>query len=250
VDRRAGLLIAAVRSTVRSPRRVLRAAARAPLEVEASERIEALPRFELADLLDGASDISVRLAPGDTRHSWSLGAAEQFVLQALIQSRGCKTAFEIGTFNGGTTRLLAETLPEDGRVWTLDLPPVDFDESQGPEGFAGADVGAAYRSSAAVGKITQLLGDSTRFDFGPYEGTIDLVLVDGGHEYENGASDTRAALRLVRQGGVIVWDDFEQYWHGLVNGICDAMGDRPFGRLAGTSLAVYVDEGATNPDMR
>lgn len=40
-------------------------------------------------------------------------------------------------------------------------------------------------------------------------------------------------------GGVVVWDDFEPYWHRLVNGICDEMGGRTFCRLAGTSLAVY-----------
>src|SRR4051794_31186279 len=138
VDRRVRLLKAALRAAARSPRAVARSAARLPLELEVAERIAALPQFELAALAGESTDISVHLAPSDSRHSWSLGAAEQFVLQTLIQARACRTAFEIGTFNGGTTRLLAESLPDDGRVWTLDLPPADFDESQGPDGFAGA----------------------------------------------------------------------------------------------------------------
>ena len=68
------------------------------------------------------------------------------------------------------------------------------------------------------------------------------MLVDAGHEYENGVADTLNALRIVRPGGIILWDDFEPYWHGLVRGICDAMESRKLCRLAGTALAVYVAE--------
>jgi len=111
--------------------------------------------------------------------------------------------------------------------------------SQAPAGFAGSEVGVAYRDSAHAYKITQLLGDSSDFDFSRYEGSADLVLVDAGKEYANGIADTRAALSLVRPGGIVLWDDFEPYWHGFVNGICDAMRGRRLCRLAGTALAVY-----------
>ena len=87
-----------------------------------------------------------------------------------------------------------------------------------------------------------MLGDSLEYDFAPYAGQADVVLVDGGHEYVNGLADTRTALQLVKPGGVILWDDFKPFWYGLVNGICDGMGGRRFGPLAGTSFAVYVDE--------
>jgi hypothetical protein len=48
----------------------------------------------------------------------------------------------------------------------------------------------------------------------------------------------------------VLWDDFEPYWHGLVNGICDAMAGRRLGRLAGTALAVYSDEPSTGEAQR
>jgi hypothetical protein len=66
------------------------------------------------------------------------------------------------------------------------------------------------------------------------------VLVDGGHGYEHGVTDTRTALQLVAPGGLILWDDFEPYWHGLVRGICHEMQGRALSRLAGTSFGVYV----------
>jgi predicted O-methyltransferase YrrM len=214
---------------------------------QAEARIAALPAVEVADLAAGVDHVVVRLAPRETRHAWSLGAAEQLTLQILISARGCNTAFEIGTFNGGTTRLIAEALPDEGRVWTLDLMPDEFDATQSPNDFVASDVGLAYRGTPSAHKVTQLYGDSLTYDFGPYEQSADLVLVDGGHEYANGMADTLTALRLVRPGGVVLWDDFEPYWHGLVSGICDAMAGRRLERLAGTTFAVYCPDRNATP---
>ena len=236
------LIGTAVGAASRHPLRYLREAARLPLQQQAATRMSSLPVIELAALTGDVREISVRLTPRESRHDWSLGVAEQLILQVLIRARRCETAFEIGTFNGGTTRVLAETLPEQGRVWTIDLPPNEFDATQAPADFAGPEIGVAYRDSPAADKITQILGDSLLYDFSPYEKSADLVLVDAGHEYVNGFADTRTALRLVRPGGLILWDDFTPYWHGLVNGICDAMEGRVFGRLVGTALAAYSYE--------
>lgn len=205
-----------------------------------------MPVVELSELASEVSEVHLRVPPPQTRHAWSLGTAEQLCLQILIQARRSQRAFEIGTFNGGTTRLLAETLPDDGRVWTIDLPIERFNTTQRPTDFRGEEVGIAYRSSPVEHKITQLLGDSLDYDFAPYAGSIDLVLVDAAHDYSHGLADTKTALRPVRPSGLILWDDFEPYWHGLVNGICDAMGRRRLQRLSGTSLAVYLANEAEN----
>ena len=215
--------------------------ARLPLEAAASQQLASLSVVELAELTGPVSYTAV-VAPVSTRHGWSLGAAEQIVLQAVIAGRAVRSAFEIGTFNGGTTRVLAEALPEGGHVVTLDLPPVAFDASQKPDGFVGSQVGAAYRDSPAATRITQLLADSLTFDAGEHAGRYDLVLVDGGHEYANGVADTRTALRLVAPGGLVVWDDFQPYWHGLVRGIMQEMVGRRLGRLAGTAFGVYIND--------
>jgi len=216
-----------------------RGTARAPLEAQAGRLIAALPRVELVELT-GPLTFEATLAVADSRHAWSLGAAEQLVLQALIKGRGVRTVFEIGTFNGGTTRVIAEALPEEGRVVTLDLPVAAFDATQSPKDFTGAQVGRAYNGSPAEHKITQIDADSLTFDVSPYRGQFDLVLVDGGHEYRHGVADTRTALALAAPGGVVLWDDFQPYWHGLVRGICQAMQGRTLGQLAGTALGVHV----------
>src|SRR5919197_6502080 len=184
------LMAGAIRAASKKPLRYLREAARLPLQQQAAARMAALPVVELADLAGDVRETAVRLAPSESRHGWSLGAAEQLILQVLIRARGCETAFEIGTFNGGSTRILAETLPEHGKVWTIDLPPNEFDTTQAPAEFSGSQIGVAYRDSAAAHKITQILGDSVLYDFSPYEKSAHLVLVDAGHEYVNGFADT------------------------------------------------------------
>src|SRR4051812_6599214 len=143
-----------------------RGLARTPVELEATRLLESLPTMELVDIT-GPLSFEAKLTASSSRHAWSVGAAEQLILQALMAAKRVRSAFEIGTFNGGTTRLIAEALPEDGRVVTMDLPPALFDATQHPEGFSGSEVGAAYRSSDAAAKVTQVRADSLTFDFSP-----------------------------------------------------------------------------------
>jgi predicted O-methyltransferase YrrM len=194
---------------------------------------------QLASLV-GPGRHTVVLASEATRHAWSLGAAEQLVLQMLVTDRRMKRVFEIGTFNGATTALIAECLPDDGEVTTVDLPDDAFAASQRPDQFSAQDVGAVHRRSEVSHKVTQLRVDSLAFDVGPWTSWADLVLVDGAHDYEHGLADTRSALTIVRPGGLIVWDDFEPYWHGLVHGVLDAAPAGTVERLAGLPLAVMT----------
>jgi predicted O-methyltransferase YrrM len=219
----------------------LRQLARRPLERQAEQLINACPAVDLSELT-GEVSFTARVPAPERRHAWSLHAPDLLLLQALIAGRGVRTAFEIGTFNGGTTRAIAEALPADGQVWTLDLPPAEFDHTQGPDAFRGSDVGRAYGGSAAESKITQLLHDSMTFDATPYASACDLVLVDGAHDYEHGANDTRLALSMVAPGGIILWDDFTAYWHGLISGIIEAAGPRRPRRLAGSNLGVWTSD--------
>jgi predicted O-methyltransferase YrrM len=216
-----------------------RSIARRPMERHAEALIAAHETVDLSALTGGVSFTAHIPAP-TARHAWSLHGPDQLALQAIIAGRKVKTAFEIGTFNGGTTRVIAESLPDDGQIWTLDLPPQAFDATQEPDSFAGADVGREYAGSPAEAKITQILHDSATFDPSPYAEKCDLVLVDGAHDYAHGLCDTRTAFRLVAPGGVILWDDFMPYWHGLVRGIYEAAGPRPPRRLSGSNLGVWA----------
>lgn len=226
----------AARST---PGALAQGTAKFPFVFTAQRRISELPQRQLADLLT-TSDHHVRLSTRASRHGWSFGAAEQLVLQMLIADRSVSSAFEIGTFNGGTTALIAESLPDDGHIVTVDLPDEAFSETQHPNAFTAADVGSIHQASPAAHKVEQIRANSLRLETGPWHAWADLVLVDGAHDYEHGFADTKSALQIVKPGGIVVWDDFEPYWHGLVNGILDAAGPRQVERLAGLPLGVFL----------
>jgi hypothetical protein len=74
---------------------------------------------------------------------------------------------------------------------------------------AGAFIGHRYRRAGYSARVTQVYCDSRDWDVSEFSpGFFDTALIDGGHSEEVVMSDTRKALALVRQGGVILWHDF------------------------------------------
>lgn len=132
-------------------------------------------------------------------------------LVAILQP---KRVFEIGTSTGRRTALIAMNTPTDGQIFTLDLPS----DAATPEYASDLalieeskqSVGKHFRETPWMGnKIHQLFGDSKTYDYAPYHDSIDFVMVDGSHTYEYVESDTLNAFRMVREGGVILWHDYE-----------------------------------------
>ena len=172
------------------------------------------------------------------RHAWNVRLDEELYIGAAIRRINAKKLFEIGTFNGGTTLCMAENAGCEAHTFTLDLPSDQFDREQGPDNFTGSMVGQVFHGKQVEKQITQLRGDSTLFDYSPYEKSIDFVFVDAAHDYIHGLADSKSALRLVRPGGVIFWHDYEPYWSGLIHGVREATAGMPLARIRGTTLAV------------
>lgn len=239
------LAASGLRNTVLSvarPRNVVsfaRGFARYPLEYEATLAHRRVPEATFGELFPEFQSADVSLRRADvTRHGWNVKLHEEIYLGQIVAAVEAKTIFEIGTFDGGTTRRLAEQSAADAIVFTIDLPEETFNATQSPDAFSGARVGEKYRDSAAAHKIQQIRADASVFDFSPYDGAMDVVFVDAAHDYVHGLSDSRNALRIARRGGVIVWHDFEPYWSGLVHAICEANDGLPLRRLAGTSMGI------------
>lgn len=142
--------------------------------------------------------------------------------------------FEIGTFTGRTTRLLAANSPHDCHVLTLDLEP----------DHVAHQIGEAFQRNDGIpesNKITQLYGDSRTFNFSPYYGLCDFVWVDACHDYEYVISDTNNALKLLRPGGWIGWHDYRHtaWWSGVTR--CVRQLSKKYSgiqHLRGTTIAV------------
>jgi hypothetical protein len=173
---------------------------------------------------------------------------ELFVINALVAQQAPLRIFEFGTFNGRTTLNLAANSPADARIFTLDLPRAhDTAHALQPLEQKYADKpssGDMFAGRPEAAKITQLYGDSARFDFAPYLDTMDFVFVDASHAYDYVLNDSRIAIRLLRTGtGTILWHDYgrTQWWPGVTKALHELRAESPLfqslQQIEGTSLA-------------
>lgn len=142
---------------------------------------------------------------------------ELLCLASMVKASGAVKIFEIGTFDGRSSRAMAMNLPTEGKLFTLNLPPGADSNASGlrnvdTELNIKVESGYRFADTPEAAKIQQLFGDSAAFDFSPYENQMDLVFIDGSHESSYVESDTQAALRMIRSsGGWIIWHDSTLY---------------------------------------
>lgn len=203
---------------------------------------DARPKAPSLFMLDAYPEIEgVTVELGEITYRLSnLDPTEQYVLAALARLRQPARIFEMGTYDGATTLLLARNAP-NASIYTLDLAPESAVKASVAHEAENAAAGAGMRFAGGPesARITQLYGDSRAFDFSPWAGTIDLVLVDAGHDYDCAKPDTDNAFRLLAPGGLILWDDYVVGWPGVVRAVDESR--RAIKRFASTDLAFYDD---------
>jgi predicted O-methyltransferase YrrM len=166
----------------------------------------------LSEILEN-DDLEVSIAPVKARKH-NTTSFELMAICALLKDNNCNNIFEIGTFDGRTTRAMALNLSsESGKILTLNLPPgiddVLLHTSADDVDLAHKVISGERFINTPQGKlIEQLWGDSATFDFSPYYNSMDLVFIDGAHSEQYVKSDTEKALQLIKQsGGIIIWHD-------------------------------------------
>lgn len=188
-------------------------------------------------------------AIGHTVVEGPIDDSHRLLLAALARALRYRTFFEIGTNRGWTTWTVAHNNPELS-AFTLDVPPdvaaadAAFELPPDDHRFFGpasrGACGEAFRDTPEAERITQLLGDSARFDFSPWHGKIDLVYIDGAHTYDYVKSDTDNALRMLSPAGTIAWDDYTSnpgVWKAV--GEFAAGADGPVFHVFGTRMVLY-----------
>jgi predicted O-methyltransferase YrrM len=125
------------------------------------------------------------------------------VLFALIRMHRPQVVAEIGTLYAGTTEVLARALWENGEGILHTTDP--FGAERCPEIIA--------TWPAELRQITRFYPLSSMDFFLELErqkSVLDMVLVDGNHDYEFALFDLLMAARLLRPGGIVVMDNAEQ----------------------------------------
>jgi len=171
--------------------------------------------YQIFTLLDAAP--SERLAHIKIPNRRDLWLLESFLLVTAIRLVNARRIFEFGTFFGSTTLNLALNSPADAEIFTFDLPKADaLAATRNQPDFRVAGERLGHSQPDFVGfkeaeKIRTLLGNSRHFDFSEFRNSIDMVFIDGGHDYETVKSDTANAMAMLRADapGCIFWHDYQ-----------------------------------------
>ena len=129
------------------------------------------------------------------------GRVEGNFLKMLVEISGAKRVLEIGTFTGFSALMMAQGLPKDGELITIEINP------------EYAEMAKSFIERAPWGKkIKLLVGDARNLLEDFEEENFDFIFIDADKSaypfyYEK-------SLKLVKKGGIIAIDN--ALWEGKV----------------------------------
>jgi predicted O-methyltransferase YrrM len=133
-------------------------------------------------------------------------APEQGAFMAwLVELTGARRCLELGTFTGYSALAVALAMPPDGRMLCCDVNPEWTDIARRFWADAGVSDRIELRLGPALATLDELLA-------GGAAGSVDFAFVDA-DKAEYPAYYDRL-IRLVRRGGVMLWDNV--FWGGEV----------------------------------
>jgi len=126
------------------------------------------------------------------------GQAEGQLLQLLVRLGGAKRALDIGTFTGYSSLAIAEALPDDGKVVTLER-----------EAEAAAMANENWAASSHRGKIESRVGEAHSLleELAAEGQSFDLVFLDVDKPGYKALYETLLQRNLLRVGGLLVVDN-------------------------------------------
>uniref|UniRef100_Q025T5 O-methyltransferase, family 3 n=1 Tax=Solibacter usitatus (strain Ellin6076) TaxID=234267 RepID=Q025T5_SOLUE len=186
------------------------------------------------------------------RGAGGLTLLETFLTIAAARIVAARRIFEFGTYLGATTLNLALNTPEDAEIFTLDLDERHAEEliqDAADATLTKSHISAArsldYMDIPAGRKVKALMGDSTKFDFSDWKGSMDLIFVDGGHDLATVTSDTTNALNLADPGKLscIIWHDYGNPQYVPLTSYLDELSERlQIFHIEDTMLCVWFND--------
>jgi predicted O-methyltransferase YrrM len=164
---------------------------------------EAVEQFA-HDHTESESDLFIRLRDETYRDmncpQMQVGRIEGRFLKMLVRLTGARRILEIGMFTGYSALMMAEGLPEDGKIITCDVDPK-----------AEAIARRYFAESPNGHKIDVRMGPALE-TIKTLGGPLDMVFIDA--DKGNYSNYYQAVFPLVRPGGLIVADNV--LWSGRV----------------------------------
>ena len=128
------------------------------------------------------------------------GPIEGRFLKMMVQVTGARRILEVGTFTGYSALNLAEGLPSDGELTTLELDPQVI------------AIAKRYFDRSEHGKKIKIIEGPALESIAKLTGTFDLAFIDA--DKENYLNYYEAILPRLKSGGVILIDNV--LWSGRV----------------------------------
>jgi caffeoyl-CoA O-methyltransferase len=129
------------------------------------------------------------------------GRVEGRFLQLITQLSGARRVVDIGTFTGYSALAMAEVLPDDGKLLTIER---DEQHAKIAKGF--------FERSGSGSRITLRLGEAIDILKTLPDAGTDLVFIDA--DKQNYSAYYRESMRILRKGGLILADN--ALWYGRV----------------------------------
>jgi len=125
-----------------------------------------------------------------------VGAMENQFLKMQCQIMGARTCLDIGTFTGMSAIAMAEGIPNDGKVVTLECDQTIADVAQ--KAFDAASVGTKIdlRVGKAIDIMKEMVKDGVKFD---------LIFIDA--DKQNYIEYYELSLQILAKSGIILADN-------------------------------------------
>ena len=121
-------------------------------------------------------------------------------LKMMVKLTGAKRILEVGTFTGYSALMMAEALPEDGEVITIEM------------NFKYQEIAQDHFDKYKAGEKIKMIKGNAQDLINRLDGEFDLVFLDGDKlQYP---FYFEACLPLIKSGGVIIADNV--LWDGTV----------------------------------
>ncbi|HET9530654.1 MAG TPA: class I SAM-dependent methyltransferase [Blastocatellia bacterium] len=129
-----------------------------------------------------------------------VGRIEGRFLKMLVRLTGARRVLEIGMFTGYSALMMAEGLPDDGRIVTCDIDP------------KAEEIARRYFAESPHGHKIEIRMGPALETIATLEGPFDMAFIDA--DKTNYTNYYEAAFARLRPGGLIVADNV--LWSGKV----------------------------------
>lgn len=197
---------------------------------------QGLSRKSLESIFPGATSVSVNIYAQSKsllednfsqNTNYLVSPQELYTLATMVKFLNPKTVFEFGTYKGWTLANIHSNMDASSSAYSIDLSPRLPNDP-------------FVKSHLDASNVKILTGNTYTYDFSPYEGKMDFIFVDGGHDYETVKNDSGKALKMVSDKGVIVWHDYNKEVHpGVYRYLMELSQTLPIIAIGSTSMAIY-----------